>query len=94
MIAGGGDGTINEVAAALAQLPAEFRPILGILPLGTANDFATACSIPLQPDLALQLAIKGRAYRSIWPRSMTNAISSIWRPAALAPASPPKPRKN
>lgn len=61
VIAGGGDGTINEVAAALAQLPAEFRPILGILPLGTANDFATACSIPLQPDLALQLAIKGRA---------------------------------
>lgn len=61
VIAGGGDGTINEVAAALAQLPAEKRPILAILPLGTANDFATACSIPLQPELALQLAIKGRA---------------------------------
>ncbi|TQI81675.1 lipid kinase YegS [Serratia fonticola] len=61
VIAGGGDGTINEVAAALAQLPAERRPVLGILPLGTANDFATACSIPLQPELALQLAIKGRA---------------------------------
>lgn len=61
VVAGGGDGTINEVAAALAQLPAEKRPILGILPLGTANDFATACSIPLPPELALQLAIKGRA---------------------------------
>ncbi|WP_431225451.1 lipid kinase YegS [Serratia sp. L9] len=61
VVAGGGDGTINEVAAALAQLPAGQRPTLGILPLGTANDFATACSIPLQPELALQLAIKGRA---------------------------------
>lgn len=34
---------------------------MGILPLGTANDFATSCSIPLQIDHALQLAVKGRA---------------------------------
>ncbi|ANI31245.1 lipid kinase [Yersinia entomophaga] len=62
VIAGGGDGTINEVAAALAALPpGHTLPSLGILPLGTANDFATACSIPLQIDNALQLAIKGRA---------------------------------
>ena len=61
LIAGGGDGTINEVAAALALIPAEQRPVLGILPLGTANDFATACNIPLVPEQALNLAIKGRA---------------------------------
>lgn len=61
VIAGGGDGTINEVAAALAQLPAKSRPVLGILPLGTANDFAMACNIPLVAEQALNLAIKGRA---------------------------------
>ncbi|CAI2472157.1 lipid kinase YegS [Serratia ficaria] len=61
VVAGGGDGTINEVAAALIQLPAPHRPALGILPLGTANDFAVACNIPLAPEQALQLAIKGRA---------------------------------
>lgn len=61
VVAGGGDGTINEVAAALVQLPAPHRPALGILPLGTANDFAVACNIPLAPEQALQLAIKGRA---------------------------------
>ena len=60
VIAGGGDGTINEVAGALAQLEGP-RPILGIVPLGTANDFATACNIPLAPEQALLLAIKGRA---------------------------------
>lgn len=60
-IAGGGDGTINEVAAALAKLPASQRPALGLLPLGTANDFATSCNIPLALDQALRLAIKGRA---------------------------------
>lgn len=61
IIAGGGDGTINEVASALMALPESNRPSLGILPLGTANDFATSCIIPLQIDNALQLAIKGRA---------------------------------
>lgn len=61
IIAGGGDGTINEVASALIALPESNRPSLGILPLGTANDFATSCSIPLQIDHALQLAVKGRA---------------------------------
>lgn len=61
VIAGGGDGTINEVASALITLPEVNRPSLGILPLGTANDFATSCSIPLQIENALQLAVKGRA---------------------------------
>lgn len=61
VIAGGGDGTINEVAGALAQYEGQQRPVLGIVPLGTANDFATACNIPLQPEQALQLAVKGRA---------------------------------
>lgn len=59
VIAGGGDGTINEVAGALAQLGAE-APVLGIIPLGTANDFATGCNIPLSPEQALHLAVKGR----------------------------------
>ncbi|WP_145535410.1 lipid kinase YegS [Yersinia thracica] len=61
VIAGGGDGTLNEVASALITLSEENRPCLGILPLGTANDFATSCSIPLQIENALQLAVKGRA---------------------------------
>jgi lipid kinase YegS len=61
VIAGGGDGTINEVASALVNLPDGPRPVLGILPLGTANDFATSCDIPVVLDQALQLAIKGRA---------------------------------
>jgi lipid kinase YegS len=57
IVAGGGDGTINEVfgAACAAGLPAEC--CLGILPLGTANDFAHSTGVPLH-DLtaALQLA--------------------------------------
>ncbi|NDL65366.1 lipid kinase YegS [Acerihabitans arboris] len=60
VIAGGGDGTINEIAGALVLLPAEHRPCLGILPLGTANDFALSCAIPQGLDKALALAINGK----------------------------------
>ena len=61
LVAGGGDGTVNEVADALLKLPADDRPELAILPLGTANDFATACTIPIDPFAALTLAQTGRA---------------------------------
>ncbi len=62
VVAGGGDGTINEVATALAQRDPANRPALGILPLGTANDFATSIGIPIELDKALQLAMVGRAF--------------------------------
>ncbi|AKL11205.1 putative lipid kinase YegS [Phytobacter ursingii] len=61
VIAGGGDGTINEVASALVHSESDHTPVLGILPLGTANDFATSAGIPETLDKALQLAIVGKA---------------------------------
>lgn len=60
VIAGGGDGTINEVATALIQCDSEQVPALGIVPLGTANDFATSVNIPTDMANALKLAIAGR----------------------------------
>lgn len=61
VIAGGGDGTINEVSTALIQCQTPNVPALGILPLGTANDFATSVGIPDALDNALKLAIVGTA---------------------------------
>lgn len=61
VIAGGGDGTINAVATALMRCQSSSRPALAILPLGTANDFATSAGIPIEIDNALALAIKGKA---------------------------------
>ena len=57
VIAGGGDGTLSEVATALAHRgeTAGSLPTLGLLPLGTANDFASAAGIPAEPEAALQL---------------------------------------
>lgn len=57
LIAAGGDGTLSEVATTLAHRdePAARLPALGLVPLGTANDFANAAQIPLEPLPALEL---------------------------------------
>ncbi|GGB49875.1 diacylglycerol kinase [Virgibacillus dakarensis] len=44
VVAAGGDGTINEVVNGLGEQ--DYRPKLGIIPVGTTNDFARALSIP------------------------------------------------
>src|SRR5438874_9508622 len=53
LVAAGGDGTLNEVLHGLMDLPEVTRPMLGIVPLGTANDFAAGCGIPRDPAKAL-----------------------------------------
>lgn len=59
LIVGGGDGSVNEIVDAMAKLPRDERPELAILPLGTANDFATACQIPMESLEALRFAVSG-----------------------------------
>ncbi|EKT56347.1 lipid kinase YegS [Providencia sneebia] len=61
IIAGGGDGTINAVSSALMLFPEDKRPTIGILPLGTANDFATSANIPKNIISAFELAVKGQS---------------------------------
>lgn len=58
IIAGGGDGTVNEVVNGLMSLPKHRRVPLGILPLGSANDFANGAGLPLEPLSALDVALK------------------------------------
>lgn len=53
LIAGGGDGTLREVTHAMVQEQGDAS--LALLPLGTANDFARAAGIPLEPAAALAL---------------------------------------
>ena len=36
------------------------RPPLGVVPQGTANDFATGCGIPRDPEAALALCLEGQ----------------------------------
>lgn len=63
VIAAGGDGTLHEVCSALADVArgADELPAVGLLPLGTANDFATAVGVPAEPSAALALVAESAA---------------------------------
>lgn len=63
IVAAGGDGTLSEVATTLAHRDegADALPSLGLVPMGTANDFATAALIPADAEPALQLVADTRA---------------------------------
>src|ERR1044072_3003952 len=60
LIVAGGDGTLNEVVHGLMDLSKAARPALGVVPLGTANDFAAGCGIPRDPQQALALSLEGQ----------------------------------
>ena len=59
VIAAGGDGTVGAVANAIVGTPAA----LGIIPLGTSNDFARSISIPMHVKRAVRLLARGRISR-------------------------------
>ncbi|MGV3483177.1 MAG: diacylglycerol/lipid kinase family protein [Planctomycetaceae bacterium] len=48
LIAAGGDGTVNAVVNAVMAMDEADRPKVGIIPLGTANDFAGTLAIPAE----------------------------------------------
>jgi len=58
VIAAGGDGTVNEVLNGLSgDIP------LGIIPVGTANDFAKQVGIPSDPDHAMDVILQRKPMR-------------------------------
>src|SRR5215203_6623002 len=57
VIAMGGDGTVHEVMNGLMKVPAEKRPILGIVPAGSGNDFAHSINTSTTPSTALTCAL-------------------------------------
>ncbi|MDD5370818.1 MAG: diacylglycerol kinase family lipid kinase [Anaerolineaceae bacterium] len=59
VVAMGGDGTVHEVVNGLMQLPPERRPSLGVVPVGSGNDFAFALGISSKPEQALRQVLTG-----------------------------------
>ena len=57
VVAGGGDGTISSVAAAMI----DSGKTLGVLPFGTLNHFAKDMAIPLDLDSAVDTIAEGHA---------------------------------
>jgi YegS/Rv2252/BmrU family lipid kinase len=75
LIVGGGDGSISSVARIFAGQDL----VLGLLPMGTANNFARANGIPLDLSAAVEVLASGRIARvdlgRIEETYFTNAVS-------------------
>ncbi len=84
VVAAGGDGTLNEVVNGLAADFAAAR--LGLLPLGTGNDFARSIGVPADLKGRSRSWRQGARRRSTsdapWPER--RATSSTSRPAGSA----------
>lgn len=59
VVAMGGDGTVHETVNGLMELPPEKRPLLGIVPLGSGNDFAYSLGISGKPEDAMRQVFTG-----------------------------------
>ena len=56
-VVSGGDGTVNEVINAIANVPS--RPKIGYIPTGTMNDLAHSLKIPKNVKKAVKIILKG-----------------------------------
>lgn len=59
LVAAGGDGTLHHLVQRLRERDELARRRIAILPLGTANDFARAHGIPLDPPVAARAIVTG-----------------------------------
>ncbi len=55
----GGDGSLHAVADVLHRLGELGQPVVGLIPLGTGNDFARALRIPLEAGAAARVIVTG-----------------------------------
>lgn len=75
IIAGGGDGSVNEVLNGL--LDADFQGVMGVLPLGTANDFARSAGISLTLVDALRTALAAEPVKADVGRAGDRAFLNV-----------------
>ncbi|RJP49419.1 MAG: diacylglycerol kinase family lipid kinase [Anaerolineaceae bacterium] len=65
VVAMGGDGTVHEVMNGLMQVPASKRPVMGVVPIGSGNDFAYSVGITQKADRALAHALKAEVIKPV-----------------------------
>lgn len=65
VVALGGDGTVHEIVNGLMQVDPSRRPRLGVVPIGSGNDFAGGVGILRNPTAALQRIFHGGETKAI-----------------------------
>jgi YegS/Rv2252/BmrU family lipid kinase len=59
IVVAGGDGSLHAVVAALHKRNELADAVIGLVPVGTGNDFARGTGIPLDPEGAAELVVSG-----------------------------------
>ena len=76
LIAAGGDGTLNEVVNGIARARGARKICVGLLPLGTGNDFARSLGLPETRENNIDILRAGVA--CVW-RNASGEARSIER---------------
>jgi diacylglycerol kinase (ATP) len=63
IVVAGGDGSLHAVVSALHRRHELEDAVIGLLPLGTGNDFARTTGIPLEPAEAARVVLDGEVRR-------------------------------
>ena len=71
IVVAGGDGSLHAVVAALHRRQELKEAVLGLLPLGTGNDFARGVGIPLEVEDAARVVLDGE------PRRMDLVVDEV-----------------
>ncbi|HEY0952265.1 diacylglycerol/lipid kinase family protein [Nocardioides sp.] len=71
IVVAGGDGSLHAVVSALHRRQELKSAVLGLLPLGTGNDFARGTGIPLDIEDAARVVLRDR------PRSMDLVVDEV-----------------
>lgn len=62
LVCSGGDGTLNEAISGLMEIEPENRPVLGYIPSGSTNDYASSIRIPKNMRKAAEIAVSGEDF--------------------------------
>jgi YegS/Rv2252/BmrU family lipid kinase len=60
VVVAGGDGSLHAVVAALHKRNELADTVIGLVPVGTGNDFARGTGIPLDPAKAAEVVVNGQ----------------------------------
>lgn len=71
IVVAGGDGSLHAVIAALHRRQELTTAVLGLLPLGTGNDFARGTDLPLDPVAAAEVVLRDN------PRPMDLVVDEV-----------------